>query len=661
MTTTLNAGSAAGIDLAALTAIQDRLALAYRLCLSLAPKQAVGELLETATNMPEWETVRAALARATPQPSADRAPLFSHIEIAALRRLIECAEELDKRPRPMCRDCADEDGTCPNSKLECNMCKLFADAKALHNKLAVSGADRAPADGAGVPPGFALVPLVPTREMQNAYFKVIDKNMGKVQTSPHFGRWDNMREAYKAMIAATPTAVDSATPQPAVSGEQVFNAWRATQPDPHNIPTWSTLAESTRAYWNKEAIYGATPQHSVDEQAKWLPTADNVNALPEPVRRFVHDLATRCDPAGDTAALTGLRDQLDGVQIMYRKAMAALDEVRGCFNAAEVEGLTEVLANTADERLKDLVERRLMYALYAAQDPSTQPFASTAATQPEQAPRDVTMGEAFAAVGGWMNGGETGYPSFGSMDALWNYTVRMIRSYVANSEHRAALALPASTAASEQQAEADERRKFEAWIKARPGYPFAGAFANLMWDAWQARAALSHRATTAADQQITANSVEWVVNDLAELGVKIGNRFFFLYKGDSLQYEAGMHDDGTPIRWRPVGKREFGECCYPVKFYKEGALLPRRYTDELVYTPGLSFGRPGDADWRNLPPAADQQDAAQAQAGDDAREVDESGCCLICLGFGEVGGGTCTACAERAAMAAQATSGGENG
>jgi hypothetical protein len=31
-----------------------------------------------------------------------------------------------------------------------------------------------------------------------------------------------------------------------------------------------------------------------------------------------------------------------------------------------------------------------------------------------------------------------------------------------------------------------ERKKFEAWIKTLEGHPFAGAFANLMWKAWQA-------------------------------------------------------------------------------------------------------------------------------------------------------------------------------
>ena len=44
------------------------------------------------------------------------------------------------------------------------------------------------------------------------------------------------------------------------------------------------------------------------------------------------------------------------------------NEIIGCFHAAEIEGLTAALCNTDDHHLKDLVERRLMYALYAAQE-----------------------------------------------------------------------------------------------------------------------------------------------------------------------------------------------------------------------------------------------------------------------------------------------------
>jgi hypothetical protein len=30
----------------------------------------------------------------------------------------------------------------------------------------------------------------------------------------------------------------------------------------------------------------------------WLPTSKNINALPDPLRQFIHDLETLCDPAG---------------------------------------------------------------------------------------------------------------------------------------------------------------------------------------------------------------------------------------------------------------------------------------------------------------------------------------------------------------------------
>lgn len=63
---------------------------------------------------------------------------------------------------------------------------------------------------------------------------------------------------------------------------------------------------------------------------------------------------------------------------------------------------------------------------------------------------------------------------------------------------------------------------------------------------------------------LKADDVQWITNDNAELGVKIGNQFFFLYKGYSLVYESGMHDNDTPMMWRPVFKREFGECAHPI-------------------------------------------------------------------------------------------------
>ena len=102
-------------------------------------------------------------------------------------------------------------------------------------------------------------------------------------------------------------------------------------------------------------------------------------------------------------------------------------------------------------------------------------------------------------------------------------------------------------------------------------------------------------------------SIQWIVNDLGELGVKAGNRFMFLYKGDSIEYGeddigTAKHSDGTPMKYRIVGKREFGEVCHPLKWIANNR-KESRYTEELVFTPGLSFGTPEDGKWRELPAA----------------------------------------------------------
>lgn len=59
---------------------------------------------------------------------------------------------------------------------------------------------------------------------------------------------------------------------------------------------------------------------------------------------------------------------------------------------------------------------------------------------------------------------------------------------------------------------------------------------------------------------IPANEVKWVVNDLGELGVRIGDMSYFMYKGESIVYKEA-HEDGSRMMQRPVLKREFGEVC----------------------------------------------------------------------------------------------------
>jgi hypothetical protein len=40
----------------------------------------------------------------------------------------------------------------------------------------------------------------------------------------------------------------------------------------------------------------------------WIATAENINKLPDPVRRYIHDLETRCDPAGELRILVLCQD-----------------------------------------------------------------------------------------------------------------------------------------------------------------------------------------------------------------------------------------------------------------------------------------------------------------------------------------------------------------
>lgn len=59
---------------------------------------------------------------------------------------------------------------------------------------------------------------------------------------------------------------------------------------------------------------------------------------------------------------------------------------------------------------------------------------------------------------------------------------------------------------------------------------------------------------------LSKEEVVWVVNDLGELGVRIGGTSYFLYKGDSIIYNSA-HEDSSCMMQRPVMKREFGEVC----------------------------------------------------------------------------------------------------
>lgn len=56
---------------------------------------------------------------------------------------------------------------------------------------------------------------------------------------------------------------------------------------------------------------------------------------------------------------------------------AAIRVALGCFEAAEIEGLSQAIAESSDERLKDLLNRRVMHALTALQTTGLLPDVGT--------------------------------------------------------------------------------------------------------------------------------------------------------------------------------------------------------------------------------------------------------------------------------------------
>jgi hypothetical protein len=63
--------------------------------------------------------------------------------------------------------------------------------------------------------------------------------------------------------------------------------------------------------------------------ASIYPTADEINALPEKVQRYIHDLVTRCDKSGDVQTIAILREDREALQKGVEELEAELDRRAG--------------------------------------------------------------------------------------------------------------------------------------------------------------------------------------------------------------------------------------------------------------------------------------------------------------------------------------------
>lgn len=73
----------------------------------------------------------------------------------------------------------------------------------------------------------------------------------------------------------------------------------------------------------------------------WLPTSENINKLPEPIRLYIHDLETKCDPGGDVQTIASQKDQIGGLTTRIKELEGACDVFEK--NSQEASEVFEVL------------------------------------------------------------------------------------------------------------------------------------------------------------------------------------------------------------------------------------------------------------------------------------------------------------------------------
>ena len=66
----------------------------------------------------------------------------------------------------------------------------------------------------------------------------------------------------------------------------------------------------------------------------FVPDAEHINALPEPVRSYIRDLETRADPAGDVAELALLKENNTALWKRVQELEAEVNGLRGDSDAA---------------------------------------------------------------------------------------------------------------------------------------------------------------------------------------------------------------------------------------------------------------------------------------------------------------------------------------
>ena len=125
--------------------------------------------------------------------------------------------------------------------------------------------------------------------------------------------------------------------------------------DPADCPIWYDWCNCTVAALECNIVRADAARSERDDlrallAEAWTPTSENVNALPAPVRQYVHDIETRCDPAGEVQQRAALQESVAGLSALLAEARAAHD-------AQTAQHVRDVdAANERAERMREALE-----------------------------------------------------------------------------------------------------------------------------------------------------------------------------------------------------------------------------------------------------------------------------------------------------------------
>ena len=115
---------------------------------------------------------------------------------------------------------------------------------------------------------------------------------------------------------------------------------------------------------------GFDGQRKAKANAEFIALANpaNVRALVEALEKAQ---AKNALVAGGIEASTKLHERIGSLTSENAALKGSVENAAGCINAAYAEGLIDVLAESSDERLVDLVKRRLLHAYLPVETPAT--------------------------------------------------------------------------------------------------------------------------------------------------------------------------------------------------------------------------------------------------------------------------------------------------